>query len=241
MKTDIWRERLRRFLRPFPRVRSLYYFAVECRRALWDRSELAPARQDERYALSEDPWRYGADPIETARHTLALGMLDRWFDGNSNPAAALEIGCGEGLFTESLCTRCASVLAVDISAVALERAGRRLRQIPNVRLGRYDLRGGRAPGRFDLVVCMDVVTEIYRPIAKRRAIRKVVGCVAPGGALLVSEPLQDPFIERVAWARFMGRGALNTVEKFGESGRGLVRRDTRLSERHLLTLYVDSA
>ena len=168
-------------------------------------------------------------------------MLDRWFDGNSNPPAALEIGCGEGLFTESLCTRCASVLAVDISAVALERAGRRLRQIPNVRLGRYDLRGGPAPGRFDLVVCMDVVTEIYRPIAKRRAIRKVVGCVAPGGALLVSEPLQDPFVERVAWARFMGRGALNTVEKFGESGRGLVRRDTRLSERHLLTLYVDSA
>jgi 2-polyprenyl-3-methyl-5-hydroxy-6-metoxy-1,4-benzoquinol methylase len=239
MKTDHLREKRRPSLRRFGRARSLYYFALECRRALWDRSELAPARQDERYAASEDPWRYGVDPIEKARHGIALEMLDRWVDGDQ--PSALEIGCGEGRFTEPLCARCASVLAVDISAIALGRACRRLGHIPNLRLCRYDIRRGHALGRFDLVVCMDVVTEIYRPLAKRRAITKAARCVAPGGALLVSEPLQDPLVEQAAWAGFMGRGALKTISRFGESGGRLVRHDTRLTERHMLTLYVASA
>jgi SAM-dependent methyltransferase len=237
MKLDRWPRRPS--LRRFPRARSLYYFALECRRALRDGSELALARQDERYAASDDPWRYGLDPVEKARHALALEMLDRWVD--RDPPSALELGCGEGRFTEPLCARCASVLAVDISPIALERAGKRLGHTPNVRLRRYDIRQEPALGQFDLVVCMDVVTEIYRPLAKRRAIRKAVRCVAPKGALLVSEPLQHPVVERAIWAGLMGRGAMKTISRFGKCGGRLVRRETRLSERHMLTLYVASA
>ena len=176
--------------------------------------------------------------MERRRHAVAVEMLDQWIDG-SRPDA-LEIGCGEGRFTELLCARCAPVLAVDISGVALERARERLAHIPHVRFDRYDIRRDPALGAYDVVVCMDVMTEIYRPLAKRRAMRTAANCVANGGALLVSEPFQDPLVERAAWAGPMGRGAFKTLSAFEERGVRLVRRQTRLTERHMLALYVAS-
>jgi len=225
-------------LRRFTRARSLYYFVLECRRALWDSARLASDRQDERYAAAEDPWRYEADPMERTRHAVALEMLDQWIDGER--PGALEIGCGEGRFTELLCAKCEPVLAVDISGIALERARKRLAHIPHVRFDRYDIRQDPAVGVFDVVVCMDVMTEIYRPLAKRRAMRTAANCVANGGALLVSEPFQDPLVERAAWAARLRRGAFKTLLAFEESGVRLVRRQTRLTERHMLALYVAS-
>jgi SAM-dependent methyltransferase len=64
-----------------------------------------------------DPWDLEVSPFERARLACALGMLE-----GRRSASALELGCGAGAFTRLL-ARCADhILAVDVSATAIERA-----------------------------------------------------------------------------------------------------------------------
>jgi len=70
--------------------------------------------------VSNRPWDY-ASPREQARFHHAAELLDV-VRGNTCFRKALEVGCAEGAFTEFLAPRCESLLAVDVSAAALERA-----------------------------------------------------------------------------------------------------------------------
>jgi 2-polyprenyl-3-methyl-5-hydroxy-6-metoxy-1,4-benzoquinol methylase len=156
------------------------------------------------------------------------------------PLHALEIGCGEGIFTTMLAPLCASVLAVDVSEVALSRARERCAEFDHVRFCCWDVCSDPPLGTFGIVVCMDVVDTIHWPPAQRRAIAKVDRSVAPRGSLIVTAVLQSPVVENANWGRRLGRGGQNIVARFSAQDRRLVRRETHLTDHHILTRFAAS-
>lgn len=157
------------------------------------------------YAFSDDPWSYLTKPGELARHRLAVELLDQ-VSCDEPFERALEIGCSEGVFTEVIAARCKWLLAVDFSKTALSRAERRRDWGGSVRFAHWDLRRDAIPGRFDLVVVMDVLDNLVRPPALRRAITKVIDCTTSGGYLLVGNYREDPSFETHRWAKWLARG-----------------------------------
>jgi len=141
------------------------------------------------YAACEDPWRLQMSKREAEKYEILLQAC-----GAGPWERALEIGCSIGLFTELLAPRCARLLAVDISGIAVERARRRLRDSAHVILERRTLPAEMPAGPFDLVVCSDVL--YYWPLDDlRRSARLFEEAVAPGGRLVVLHwqgPVQAP-------------------------------------------------
>ena len=196
--------------------------------------DFARRRFDELYRRGADPWSYASTDEEQERYGHVLDLIDR-STGESRPEA-LEVGCGEGFFTSRLMTKCGWLLAVDISEVALSRAQERCGAEPVVTFAQWNAREDPPLGPFGLVVCMDVIDEISRPMAQRKAARTVTRCVAPGGNLIVSAVIQDPVIENARWARFMGRGGQWVIDHFA-SRPNLTQVELRETERHLIALY----
>jgi 2-polyprenyl-3-methyl-5-hydroxy-6-metoxy-1,4-benzoquinol methylase len=161
-------------------------------------------------------------------------MIDGVLDKRSRPRA-LEIGCSEGLFTAELGPRCTDLLAIDVSAVALERARQRCADQPMTRFARADVRDGLDFGQFDLVVCMDVMDSILRPLARRGATSAVTDCLAPGGHLLVTAVIDDPALSGIM-AASLGRGGARIMRRFARRG-GLRVIESAETELHLVTLF----
>ena len=237
MIADQTRAHLRRLklrLRRFRRLRSAYYLVSELRGFLVESPAAVRGEMDSQYAASADPWNYASSSVEQQRYAAALDILARW-RGEHRPSA-FEVGCGEGLFTARLAQHCSSVLAVDISDVALNRARETCAELAHVRLARWDAVKDPPPGTFDLVVCMDVMEVGWRPLAQRRAMRAVTRSLRPGGALLVTVCLRSPVVERARWGRWLGRGAHGVVARFASLDRRLICRESRSTERQFIAL-----
>lgn len=132
---------------------------------------------DARFAQG-DPWGIDHRPEERLKYerTLALcgkGPFDR----------ALEIGCAMGAFTEVLAPRCESLLAVDISDVAVRRARERVAASPRVRCEAKALPAEYPPGRFDLVVASDVLLY-WRIVDVQTVLRAIEDSLRPGGVFV---------------------------------------------------------
>src|SRR5215210_6247830 len=103
------------------------------------------------FARRVDPWRY-TNPYERKKYEQILSLIPKVGIGR-----AIDLGCAEGHFAAQLATRVSSVVAADISQVALDRAAHRLKGFENVRFVRLDLVSDPLPGRFDLIVCSEVL------------------------------------------------------------------------------------
>jgi SAM-dependent methyltransferase len=132
-------------------------------------------------------------------------MLDA-VRGQSRFRRAFEIGCAEGGFTEILESRCESVLAVDLSPVAVARASSRRLWDDRVRFRAWDLRLDPLPGAFDLIVLCGVLELLYRPSALRSVWARLVDALDPGGCLLLQTTYANPVVERAWWGRYFLRG-----------------------------------
>jgi len=113
------------------------------------RAPLGRAYFESIYERREDPW----------------GYLDRWYEQRKRDATlaalpsehyehALEVGCSIGVLTERLAERCGDLLAVDVSARAVERARDRLGD--RARVAQVDATAGLPDGPFDLIVLSEV-------------------------------------------------------------------------------------
>ena len=98
-----------------------------------------------------DPWGLASSDYERRKfdHSLSALAGRRYENG-------LEVGCAGGVFTERLATTCSSLVAVDISARAIEQAAERLGPLRKVRLERMDFPETRPAGAFDLIVLSEV-------------------------------------------------------------------------------------
>ncbi len=104
---------------------------------------------DRLYAADPDPWGFTTRWYERRKYALTVAAL---------PAPSydlgLEIGCSVGVLSAALATRCASLVAVDASAAALDAARGRLPT--SVRLVRAAVPGEWPAGSYDLVVLSEV-------------------------------------------------------------------------------------
>ncbi|UPT74427.1 MAG: class I SAM-dependent methyltransferase [Elusimicrobiota bacterium] len=113
-------------------------------------------KMNRQFRKREDPFSYSKTPYEAAR----LEAMDKAV-GPGPLGSALEVGCAEGHFTERLCRKAGRVIALDISAVALERARKRApAAFQEADLLTWDP-GLFAP--FDAIVLGDVLYYLDRP------------------------------------------------------------------------------
>lgn len=116
------------------------------------RSRIGREFFDELYAGSEDPWGFAESAYERDKYAHTLAVL-----GGQCFQRGLEIGCSIGVFTQQLADVCGELVGLDVTERALARARRRLRGHPGVTLARMTFPEEMPEGRWDLVVCSEVL------------------------------------------------------------------------------------
>lgn len=132
------------------------------------------------FAKRPDPWRY-TTAYEQTKYEQTLALLP-----STSITRGLELGCAEGHFTAQLAPRVEHLVAADISQIALDRAATRCADLGNVRFVHLDLAGDPLPGRFQLIVCSEVLYFIGGQEALQAVARKLVRALEPGGYLLTA-------------------------------------------------------
>jgi len=125
-----------------------------------------------------DPWGYERHWYEKRRRALIAAMLP-----DAALGQVLEIGCSTGLITQLLAARAEQVLAVDISAKAIELARQNLRGVANVQLLHGDITQSWPPQRFDHILLCDVA--YYLAEAQLRELAVNIRQQAPGDCVVL--------------------------------------------------------
>lgn len=179
-------------------------------------------KMNRQFGKREDPFSYDTTPYEAAR----LDAMDKAL-GDAPLGTVLEVGCAEGHFTAKLAKRSARVIALDISAVALERAGKRA-QAAFLEADLMTWEPGLfAP--FDAIVLGDVLYYLDRPgVAEEFAglFPRVASWLKPGGKLLLAHGYagdKEFALRRHFRERFEAAGLRLISETSPEASRGGVR------------------
>jgi SAM-dependent methyltransferase len=128
------------------------------------------------YAKRDDPWRLATRWYEERKRAVTIAALPSRRFGR-----ALEIGSSIGLLTTLLADRCDDVVAIDISAAALETA--RTRVPSNVELQQADASVAFPTGSFDLIVLSEV-GYYFDATVLAQVVGDIASALAPGGSLL---------------------------------------------------------
>jgi peptidoglycan/xylan/chitin deacetylase (PgdA/CDA1 family) len=131
------------------------------------------------FASRRYPWDYESE-YEQVKYSQTLSLVPTGVD------SAIEVGCAEGHFTKHLATRVDSLVAADISRVALDRAATRCAGLPNVKFQQLDLTKDAPRGTFELVVCSELLYYVGDVAALRKATRRLADAILAGGHLLTS-------------------------------------------------------
>ncbi|MGI8468608.1 MAG: class I SAM-dependent DNA methyltransferase [Pyrinomonadaceae bacterium] len=115
------------------------------------KKSLAPEYFENVYNANEDPWNFASSEYEAAKYAATLDALPR-----ENYESALEIGCSIGILTAKLASRCASLLAVDVSEKALNQARARCRDLTNVEIRLMRIPQEFPERAFDLILISEV-------------------------------------------------------------------------------------
>jgi SAM-dependent methyltransferase len=142
------------------------------------RRDRAPVEHFERLAReSEDPWDYATSAYEQRKYRRTLDYLPE------RTGRTLELGCSIGVFTAMLAPRCDSLLAVDFSPTAVERARRRVADAHQVQVLRRRLPEEMPEGPFDTIVCAELLYYWSAPLVSL-GVRRMEAALAPGGTLV---------------------------------------------------------
>ncbi|MGH8581783.1 MAG: class I SAM-dependent methyltransferase [Gammaproteobacteria bacterium] len=151
---------------------------------------LGPAVQErllrgffERIYLRRNPWHYEDTPYQRQKCDAALAVIPR-----QDYARVLEVGCGEGLFSELLLEgrNIGELIGLDISARAVQRAGTRCARFSNARFRSENALTAPLAGTFDLIIACEVLYYLgaaLAPLAERLAQH-----LAPTGRMVLVHP-----------------------------------------------------
>jgi SAM-dependent methyltransferase len=198
------RSRYRQMLASIPGARSCWHLARALKDAWFDSSERAKVALQQDFSR-KDPWDYTTDELEILRHSREAKMLDA-IRGSSRFGKALEVGCAEGVFTELLAKRCDSLLATDISEIALGRARQRRQWGKHVAFAPLDLRVDPLPNVFDLILAVHVLEYIQNPLSLRKVRERLVRGLRAGGYLLIGSISHNDIREKAWWSRYLLHG-----------------------------------
>jgi peptidoglycan/xylan/chitin deacetylase (PgdA/CDA1 family) len=134
----------------------------------------------DRFFVSPDPWGYSS-AYETTKRANTLSVIPR-----GECKSALELACAEGHFSALLADCIGSLVASDISAVALERAAVRCHGKANITFQKLDFVRDPIPGQFDLIVCSEVLYYLGTIERLRAVMWKLVEALAPDGLLVMT-------------------------------------------------------
>jgi SAM-dependent methyltransferase len=107
---------------------------------------------EECWSRGDDPWEHGSRFYESRKYALTIASLPR-----PHYERAFEPACGIGLLTELIAERASAVVACDRHPRAVEVARRRCAARPGVTIDALVLPDQWPPGRFDLVVCSELL------------------------------------------------------------------------------------
>jgi peptidoglycan/xylan/chitin deacetylase (PgdA/CDA1 family)/GT2 family glycosyltransferase/SAM-dependent methyltransferase len=156
----------------------------------WDRSSVASLEAEDQallvrlqfeqtFAARPDPWSYASD-YEQRKYEQTLALVP------AGVGSALELGCAEGAFSANLAAHVGSLLACDVSTVALSRAARRCSDRPNVAFRQLDLFQDELPRGHDLIVCSELLYYAASRAQLDRALHAIADALEPGGQLLMA-------------------------------------------------------
>jgi ubiquinone/menaquinone biosynthesis C-methylase UbiE len=158
---------------------------------------MASRYDDELWELvPDDP---GPPPVHLARFVRSLGRVER----------ALDLGCGDGRLSVELDS--GGLTAADVSAVALERARRRLPEAQLVEL-QPDAPLPLGDDSFDLVLCAETIEHVRDVQLLLSEVRRVL---RPGGTLALTTPAHRRYMRvpdpRSPHLRFLTRRSLRAL------------------------------
>ncbi|MBK4348967.1 bifunctional PIG-L family deacetylase/class I SAM-dependent methyltransferase [Lacisediminihabitans changchengi] len=164
---------------------------------------------DELYARHDDPWGFTDRWYEQRKRAITLAALP-----NQSYGRALEIGGSIGVLTAELAPRCESLLSIDISQTAVDRARERLADQPHVTIERADAGAALPDGPFDLIVLSEVGYYL-EPDGLERLLDRIEAALALDGTVLLCHwrhPVADyPMTGDAVHAAVAARGLANLV------------------------------
>ncbi|MEM9348802.1 MAG: glycosyltransferase [Pseudomonadota bacterium] len=129
---------------------------------------------------NQDPWDY-SNNYEQTKYGQTIALLpERKFE------RALELACAEGHFTQILAPLVEELTATDISETALLRAKEACADHSNITYQQLDLKNGKIPGKFDLIVCSEVLYYFESRKSLAKIARKLADHLTPGGMILMA-------------------------------------------------------
>lgn len=139
------------------------------------------ARFDRIYRADPDPWAFRTSPYERAKYRATLAALPR-----ERYRSGIEAGCSIGELTRLLSQRCDQLLGIDVSAVAIEEAVRKLGDRRHVRFLVADLPRGWPALEPDLIVLSEVLYFLTADEIGELATCAAAGWSAGGDCVLVN-------------------------------------------------------
>jgi cyclopropane fatty-acyl-phospholipid synthase-like methyltransferase len=194
-------------------VRSLYHFGQTLADLATARPSRVAADCEFAYRDARDPWSYASDE-QQARFRCALEMIDAAF-GRRSDLQVLEIGCGEGAFTELLAPRCSRMIAADASPTALGRAQTRLGARANIVFRHFDVLRDPPGSGFDLIVMDHVIDLFGRRTAYRLIADRIAAALKPDGVALIGVMRAFELAEQARWSRWVLRGGVAILDWVG--------------------------
>jgi len=140
---------------------------------------LAPEYFDNVYNHSDDPWNFASSEYEAAKYAATVAALP-----DENYRSAFEIGCSIGVLTEKLAPLCQTLLAIDVSDKALNRARARCADLPNVRFQKMVFPDELPDENFDLIIVSEVGYYLSATDWKR-ASGEIISQIEPDGIVML--------------------------------------------------------
>lgn len=189
---------------------------------------------DSEYATAPDHWGYTTNVHERERHLLAVRLLESVCP-EGGFGRVLEIGCAEGVFTEMLAPLCNSLVAVDFSEIALDRARKRRIWGDRVTFYQWNVRVDPIPGNFEMIVTMDVLGYIRRLGKLRKVNHKLVSNLRSGDWLFAGDFRQGELFEGSWIAKRLRLGGKCVIEELATHP-GLETVKTSSTESHVFAV-----
>jgi phosphoglycolate phosphatase-like HAD superfamily hydrolase len=111
---------------------------------------LPPSYFEALYGTDPDPWKFETSEYEAKKYTATIAALPKRYK------SAFEIGGSIGVLTEKLASKCDSLLSIDVSKLAQEKAIQRCQHLKQVRFEIMRLPEQYPEEMFDLVLVSEV-------------------------------------------------------------------------------------
>jgi ubiquinone/menaquinone biosynthesis C-methylase UbiE len=145
--------------------------------------------------LLENPWRRQYRNLEHTADQYLMKPSD----------TMLEIGCGSGLFTRALATRCTKLIVQDLEPRHLAQPQSKTKDLSHLEFIAVDVCNLELYGVADVIVLISVLPEIPNPV---QALERCVTALKSGGHIVISEELFEPEYvtsqQTDAWAKAAG-------------------------------------